>query len=193
MKFRRCESCKRLVEVAHGEWRCDHCVSPAASSGATPRTTRAWARAKFKFLVPMAEGATIDDVFDRVCDALRDLSPETIEAIVGWDWGENPMTGGEIVFEEDGTATAIYSDGLAEYLRDLSPDGTIVVRRASSVEFDSDLQGWVVFVNGSVGERGVLCAEKKTPGINQPGGCCAHPTREAALAAEVAYLEGVLL
>lgn len=85
---------------------------------------------------------------------------------------------GVLTFEDDGTAGAIYTDEIAEYLRDLSPDGTINVQRASEVEPTPDGQGWVATMRPWV-----------------PGGAVelpARPTRAEALAAEVQYLYMVL-
>ena len=41
----------------------------------------------------------------------------------------------------DGTVTALHDDDLAGALRGLGP---LDVRRASTVEFDNDLQGWMI-------------------------------------------------
>lgn len=78
-----------------------------------------------------------------------------------------------ITFEDDGTASAIYSDLLAPYLRDL---GHVQTTRASDVEPEGD--GWGVQIRAWV-----------------PGGARRigpFATREAALVAEVAYLRAVL-
>lgn len=47
----------------------------------------------------------------------------------------------QVVIEPDGTVTGLYSDALAGALRGIGP---LDVRRASSLEFDNGLQGWVV-------------------------------------------------
>lgn len=83
---------------------------------------------------------------------------------------------GALTFLDDGTVGAIYTDEAAEYLRDLSPTGSVEVRRASDVEPAGD--GWVAAMRVWV-----------------PGGAVALPaaaTRAEALAAEARYLESVL-
>ena len=69
----------------------------------------------------------------------------------------------------DGAVAAVYDDELAEVLRDL---GSFEVRRASHVEFDGVLQGWMIE-------------------MTEYGGFVAGPfrTRQAAVLWEVAYLE----
>jgi len=83
---------------------------------------------------------------------------------------------GALVFNDDGTVGAIYTDTVAGYLRDLSPSGHVEVLRASDVEPEDG--GWAARIRSWV-----------------PGGEVTLPVTEhrtAALAAEVRYLEEVL-
>lgn len=85
-----------------------------------------------------------------------------------------------------GAARAIYSDVIASGLRRL---GTLNVERASHVEFDESLQGWTVqladgeFLAGVDGDR-----QWVTSRIAR----VTFKTRDAALAAEVAYVQAHL-
>lgn len=75
----------------------------------------------------------------------------------------------------DGTVTALHDDDLAGALRGLGP---LDVRRASTVEFDHGLQGWLIELAEPADVSGVLIG---------PFG-----RREAALAYERVYLEARL-
>ena len=93
-----------------------------------------------------------------------------------------------VTFHADGSFGAIYSDDLAELLRELGPTETT---RISDVEPEGD--GWMVWIRGWVHARltgcliGSCLASKRGYRL---GGRFA--TRAEALAAEVRYLEAVL-
>ena len=84
---------------------------------------------------------------------------------------------GALTFNDDGTVGAIYSDEIAGYLEDLSPDGQVEIKRASDVE-PVDGGGWRASIRPWV-----------------PGGAVDLPataTRAESLAQEVTYLDGAL-
>lgn len=84
-----------------------------------------------------------------------------------------------LTFRDDGAVGAIYSDEAAEYLRDLSPDGTIRTRRASDVEPGADGR-WRVRFRRWVRELGA------------PRGLGGFRWRREALEAEVRRLDEVV-
>lgn len=94
-----------------------------------------------------------------------------------------------LVFHDDGSVGGVYTDEALGYLRDLAPDGRVVVERASRVEFDNEQQGWVATVPGNVAARyhPCRCSTGDCPRAKVVLGPFA--TRAEALDAEVEHLE----
>lgn len=86
-----------------------------------------------------------------------------------------------IVIKPDGSVTAIYSDDFR-----LNMLGDEHVERASSVEFNNALQGWIV----TLADGRVLCARPRGSGrlTKEIRSCCVFKTRDEALTREVEYI-----